>query len=153
MNPSLQRYIDAASGFTTVTAKKADQIARSLVRSGAAASDQLGEIAEDLVEKSRKNREVAAEFVKRESERAVKTMGLVRKKEIDTLQKQVSSLKSTVSRLEREVGLKTGRTSTAKKATAKKATAKKATAKKATAKKATAKKTTAGGAASSGSGS
>ncbi|MEX0952974.1 MAG: hypothetical protein WDZ26_04005, partial [Nitriliruptoraceae bacterium] len=139
MNPAFQRYVEAASGLTNLTAKKAEQVARSLVRSGAAAGDQIGELTEDLMERQRRNREALAAFVKKESERAVGAMGLTTRRDQAALERRIDRLEAEIRRL----GGSTARKSTAKKATAKKATAKKATAKKATAKKATAKKSTA----------
>lgn len=140
MNPALQRYLEAASGFSSLTAKKADQLARSLVKSGAAASDQLGDLAEDLIERQRKNSEAAARFIKRESQRAVEAMSLARQRDVQQLQSQVERLNASVTKLEQQLRSGSG---PAKKATAKKATAKTAATKKTAAKKTAAKKTTA----------
>jgi DNA-binding protein HU-beta len=148
MNKALQRYVEAASGLTNLTTAKAEQIAKQLVKSGEAATDNVGEIVEELLERQKKNREAMAALVKSETTRAVRAMGLATNTEVERLQKQVADLKRELSRVERERGgaKKTAKKSTAKKATkkaTKKSTAKKASkkaAKKSTAKKSTAKK-------------
>ncbi len=151
MNPSMQRYLDAASGLTSLTRAKAEQVVKQLVRSGEAAGDQVGELVDDLLVRQRHNRDAMASMIRSESARAVKAMGLASSSEVERLQKQVAELKRELVTIddERTRGATGGGTrsgakkSTAKKATAKKSTAKKATAKKSTAKKSTAKKATA----------
>jgi riboflavin biosynthesis pyrimidine reductase/polyhydroxyalkanoate synthesis regulator phasin len=147
MNPSMQRYSDAASGLTNLTTAKAEQIVKQLVRSGEAAGDQVGDLVEDLLERSRSNRDSLAALVRAETTRAVKAMGLAPAKDVERLQKQVADLKRELVTIDRESGSGRSPAATAKKTTGKKATAKKAakksTAKKSTAKKSTAKKSTA----------
>ncbi len=138
MNPALQRYVEAASGLTTLTTAKAEQIAKQLVKSGEAAQDQAGELVEELLERQRKNREAIAELVKSETSRAVRVMGLATTSEVEELQREVAELKREVKRAGGEAGTaKKGTKKAAKKATSKKAS-KKASSKKA-AKKGTKK--------------
>jgi len=148
VNDALQRYLEAASGLTQVTAKKAERIVKNLVRSGEAAGDQVGDLVDDLLERSGRNREAITAMVKAESTRAVRGMGLATSKELDRLQKQVADLKRTLTRSQRD-GEATGSTTDAaptapaKKTAAKKTAAKKTAAKKTAAKKTAAKKTAA----------
>jgi polyhydroxyalkanoate synthesis regulator phasin len=132
MNKALQRYVEAASGLTNLTTHKAEQIAKQLVKSGEAATDNVGDIVEELLERQKKNREAMAALVKSETTRAVRAMGLATNTEVERLQKQVADLKRELSRVERERGSakKTAKKSTAKKASKK--AAKKSTAKKST---------------------
>jgi polyhydroxyalkanoate synthesis regulator phasin len=153
VNNALQRYVEAASGLTNLTTAKAEQIAKQLVKSGEAYSDQVGDIVDDLLERQKKNREAMAALVKSETNRAVRAMGLATSTEVERLQKQVADLKRELSRVERERA-KAAKKSTAKKSTAKKASSKKsskkaakkstkkAAAKKGTSKKSAAKKST-----------
>jgi polyhydroxyalkanoate synthesis regulator phasin len=157
VNRALQKYLEAASGLTNLTAAKAERIAKGLVRSGEGATDQVGDLVEDLLERSKRNREAITALVKSETTRAVRAMGLATGKQVERLQKQVVDLKRELRRVEDATGTEEAREapsdagrqaapakkSAAKKATAKKASAKKASAKKATAKKATAKKASA----------
>jgi polyhydroxyalkanoate synthesis regulator phasin len=157
VNEAVNRYLEAASGLTNLTASKAESIVKQLVRSGEAASDQVSELVDDLMERRRKNRDAIAALVKSETTRAVRAMGLATGREVERLQKQVADLKREVRSAAAGTGLPgTARRTTAKKATrassdspaaspdeASAAPAKKATGKKATAKKSTAKKSTA----------
>ncbi len=142
MNPDVRRYVEAVSGFTNLTAARAESVAKSLVRAGEAASDQVGDVVDDLMARQRKNRDAVAKLVKKESERAVQAMGLASRKEVTKLEAQVA-------RLEREISRLTGRSdspptkSAAKKTAAKKSAAKKTAAKKSAAKKTAAKKSAA----------
>ncbi len=150
MNEAIQRYLEAASGVTTLTKSKAEQIAKQLVRSGEAASDQVGELVDQLMERQRSNQEAVSALVRSETARAIRAMGLASRSEVERLQKQVADLKREVATMDppsrgsgpaKKTAKKTAKKSAAKK-TAKKAakrSAKKSAAKK-TAKKATAKK-------------
>jgi polyhydroxyalkanoate synthesis regulator phasin len=132
VNKAMQRYVEAASGLTNLTTAKAEQIAKQLVKSGEAASDQVGDIVEELLDRQKKNREAMAALVKSETTRAVRAMGLATSTEVERLQKQVADLKRELSRVERERA-KTGKKAASKKSSSKKA-AKKST-KKSAAKK------------------
>jgi polyhydroxyalkanoate synthesis regulator phasin len=138
VNKAMQRYVEAASGLTNLTTAKAEQIAKQLVKSGEAASDQVGDIVEELLDRQKKNREAMAALVKSETTRAVRAMGLATSTEVERLQKQVADLKRELSRVERERA-KTGKKTASKKTASKKAASKKA-AKKSTGKKAASKK-------------
>ncbi len=147
MNPAIQKYLEAASSFTTMTTAKAEKIAKQMVKSGEAAGDQVGELVDDLLERQKKNQEAVTSLVKSETTRAVKAMGVASSDEVERLQKQVADLKREVARLQdggsgspkaaKKTAKKTAKKSAGKK-TAKKAAKK--TAKK-TAKKSAGKKT------------
>lgn len=140
MNSALQKYIEAASGLTNLTASKAERIVKQLVRSGEAAGDQVGEMVDDLLSKQKQNRDAVGALVRSETTRAVHAMGMATSAEVERLQKQVAELRRELSRLEREAAARPAK-ATVRKGTAKKA-AKKRSAKKSTAKKGTAKKGT-----------
>jgi polyhydroxyalkanoate synthesis regulator phasin len=127
VNPALQRYLDAASGLTTLTTAKAEQIAKQLVKSGEAAQDQMGELVDELLERQRHNREAIADLVKSETSRAVRVMGLATNSEVEELQRQVAELKREVKRLEGGGTAKKATKKATKKAGAKKATKKSGT--------------------------
>ncbi|MFW5933136.1 MAG: phasin family protein [Actinomycetota bacterium] len=126
----MQRYLDAASGLTELTRNKAEQIAKQLVRSGEAASDQAGELVEDLLERQRKNREAVSSLVKSETTRAVRTMGLATTSEVERLEQQVADLERELRRLRESGGRGAASTSSAGRTTSKKTAAKRAAAKK-----------------------
>ena len=140
MNSALQKYLDAASGLTNLTTAKAEQIAKGLVRSGEAASDQVGDIVDDLMDRQRTNRDAVAALVKSETNRAVRSMGFATSAEVERLQKQVADLKRELAKVSAAGGTEPAAASTGAKKTGKKTSAKKTAAKK-TAKKTGAKKT------------
>ncbi len=145
MNPAFQRYVEAASGFTNLTVAKAEQIAKALIRSGAAAGEQASDLVDDLMARQRKNRETASRFVKQESERAVRAMGLATSKDVAALERKIASLERQLATAKKSAAKKSTAKKATKKSAAKKSTAKKAT-KKSAAKRSTAKKATPGGA-------
>lgn len=166
MNPALQRYLEAATGLTNLTAARAEQLARQLVRSGEAAGDQLSELVDDLLERQRRNREALSELIRSEALRVARSMGFVTADELERLRSRIAELEAELSRVERTAeaaaeaapadtgpveqsaassttATRSGKKSTAKRSTAKKTTAKKAAAKKSSTKKATARRSTA----------
>ncbi|MEX1179185.1 MAG: hypothetical protein WEB09_12060, partial [Nitriliruptor sp.] len=102
MNKAIQRYLDAASGITTLTTKKAEQIVKGMVRSGEAAGDQAESLVKELLEHQQRNRDAVVALVKSETTRAVRAMGLATGTEVERLQKQVADLKRELTRVERE---------------------------------------------------
>ncbi len=163
MNEAIQRYVEAASGMTELTKSRAEKIVKQLVRSGEAASDQVGELVDQLLERQRRNQDAVSAMVKSETTRAVRAMGLATRPEVERLQKQVADLKREIATMEAGTGASSAPAKKTAKKTGKKAAKKtgKKTAKK-TGKKAakkagkkTAKRTakkTAKKAASTGSG-
>lgn len=140
MNPAWQRYFEAASGLTALTAQRAERVVKGLVRSGEAATDQVSDLVDDLINRQRKNRESVVALVRSETTRAVHAMGLATTEEVERLQRQVADLKREVSRLERESGGSARPRKKATKKAAKKTGAKKGTTRKTSgAKKATKK--------------
>lgn len=100
----MQRYVDAIGGVTALTRANAERIVRQLVRQGEVASDQVSEVVQDLLDRSRQNREVVASLVTAEVQRVVRSMGLATGDEVLALRKQVADLKREVARLARQQG-------------------------------------------------
>lgn len=97
----MQRYREALGGVTALTRASAERIARQLVRQGEVASDQVGDVVGDLLERSRHNRELLASLVQAEVQRAVRSMGLATSDEVLGLRKQVADLKREVAQVAR----------------------------------------------------
>lgn len=97
----MQRYLEALNGVTALTRANAERIVRQLVRQGELASDQVADAVQDLLERSRHNRDVLASLVAAEVQRAVRTMGLATHDEVLALRKQVADLKREVARATR----------------------------------------------------
>lgn len=149
MRDALKAYLSLASGLTEVTRQRAVAAARALQSQGEATAEQVGALAEDLLEQSRSNREAVTALVKYEVDRTLGRVGLASADEVAELSARVRVLESSVRQL-------TGRGRTqppsggeapaepaavpAKETPAKKAPATSAPAERAPAKKAPAKK-------------
>lgn len=147
MNDALKRYVEAATGLGNLTKARAERVARQLVKQGEAASDQVGELVDELLERQRKNREAITEMVRAETKRVVRRMGLATTSEVERLETEVSELKqeldqarSSATAKKTATRKKSGRKKATKKSASKKQSSKKQSSKKATEKKGTAKK-------------
>ena len=129
----LKRYLDAGVTFTQLTQQKAEAIVKDLVKAGEVQTGEAGKRVEELLERSRQSTEGLVELVRGEVRSQVSKLGLVPKKEVDALRKELAALKAQQPRT---VVKKAPATAAAvKKTVAKKTVAKKAPAKKAPAKK------------------
>lgn len=102
MDTGVQRYVEALNGLTALTKSSAERIVRQLARQGEVASDQVGDVVQDLLERSRRNREVLSSVVAAEVQRAVRSMGLATNEEVLALRKQVADLKREVAQATRD---------------------------------------------------
>ena len=147
MRDALKSYLALASGFREVTRQKAAGAAKALVAQGEATAGQMTELADDLLQQSRQNREAVTALVKYEVDRAFGLVGLAATDEVAQLTERVRALEAALRERERAAAgrpaspaRKAAAATPAKKATPTKATPQKATPQKATPRKATAKK-------------
>ncbi len=101
---TLQRTLEAVSGVTALTRASAERLVRQLVHQGEVAADQVGETVQDLLDRSRRNRDVLTTLVTSEVHRVVRSMGLATNEEVLALRKQVADLKREVTLLRRSEG-------------------------------------------------
>lgn len=132
MQDAWRAYLELALGLTEASRKKAAQIVKSVAEQSGAKVEDLQGMAEDLLSTGMANRENVVKLIQFELDKALATVGLATKDE-------VNDLKSRVRQLEQELR-EARRTETAADKPAAKKVVKKA-AKKTTAKKTTAKKT------------
>lgn len=96
----LRSYLQMATGIVEATTDKAKDAAASLASqeldvsslSPDALAAQVQELADDLVEQSRTNREILVGLVKSEVDRTVSRMGFVREEELAAVRKHVQRL-------------------------------------------------------------
>ena len=117
-NDMLRRYLDAGIAFTQMTAERAENIVRDLVKAGEVQTEQAQQLVEEVLDRSRQNTERLLELVRSEITQQVSNLGLASRDDVERL----------VRRL-------TGGAAAAKKSATRKAAAKKTTAKKTAAKK------------------
>ena len=147
MRDALKSYLALASGLSEVTRQKAAGAAKALVAQGEATAGQMTELADDLLQQSRQNREAVTALVKYEVDRAFGLVGLAATDEVAQLTERVRALEAALRERERAAAgrpaspaRKAAAATPAKKATPTKATPQKTTPRKATAKKAPAEK-------------
>jgi polyhydroxyalkanoate synthesis regulator phasin len=150
---SFQKYLDAGIAFTNLTRARAEELVAELVQSGEFQSGDARAKVDELIERSRRGRELVVAQVRHEVARQLDTAGITN---LEDLAKQVASLlgrtaatgraatQGTKKAAKKEPAKATKKAATkkpaAKKAAAKKSQAKKAAGKKAAATKASAKK-------------
>ena len=117
---ALRGYVQLATGLTEVTVTRAREAASALVAQGmevaqgvdlgkitgaaskdsaAAAANQVQEMADDLIETSKQNREMLVGLVRTEVDRAAGRMGFVREEELAAVRRHVSRLEEQVAEL------------------------------------------------------
>jgi len=102
VDTGIQRYLEAVSGVTALTRSSAERVVRQLVRQGEVASDQVGDTVQDLLDRSRRNREELGMLVTAEVQRVVRSMGLATSDEVLALRKQVADLKRELAQVSRD---------------------------------------------------
>lgn len=106
MIDALRSYLQLASGIVEATANKAKESATSLISQGLESGApeigaQVTEIAEDLLEQSRTNRELLIGLIRTEIDRNIGRMGFVREEEL-------AAVRRHVQRLEQELVTRSG---------------------------------------------
>jgi polyhydroxyalkanoate synthesis regulator phasin len=89
---TVRKYVEAGMG--ALSSKRAEELAKNLVKRGEAGKEQASKIAKDLAEWSRKNRDRLAVVVQREVKKQVGALGFATKSEIESLRRRVRSLET-----------------------------------------------------------
>ena len=92
MLDTIRRYVEA--GREALTPKKAEELARALVKQGQARADQAGRIARDLVEWSRKSSERLEKSIRNEVQKQMAKTGVATKDEVEALKRRIRELES-----------------------------------------------------------
>ena len=105
----LRTYLQLATGVTEATAAKAKDVVSGLVAQGLNltskvqpvqdVADQVQELADELVETSRTNRELLIGMIRSEVDKAVGRMGFVREDELAAVRRHVQRLESEIADL------------------------------------------------------
>jgi polyhydroxyalkanoate synthesis regulator phasin len=92
MLDTVRRYVEAGMG--ALSSKRAEDLAKVLVKRGEARKEQVAKVARDLAEWSKKSRDRMAEVVQREVKKQVEALGLATKSDLESLKRRVKSLES-----------------------------------------------------------
>lgn len=96
MRDALKNYLTLASGLTEVGRQRAVAASKALVAQGEATAEQVGSLAEDLLQTSKNNREMITALVRNEVEKALNAVGLATADSVDRLTKRLQSLESAL---------------------------------------------------------
>jgi polyhydroxyalkanoate synthesis regulator phasin len=130
----LKRYLDAGLSFTAMTTKRAEEIARELVKAGELQRDQVQNLVDDLIDRSRRNSDHLVALVRKEVSAQLGDLGGTLRDELRNLEKRLTSSSAPVGAAPEPEPTATSE-APAKKARAKKAVAEKFPAAKAVAEK------------------
>ena len=96
MRDALKNYLALASGLTEVGRQRALAASKALVAQGEATAEQVGNLADDLIQTSRNNRELVTTLVRSEVEKALNAVGLATADEVRKLTARLQSLESAL---------------------------------------------------------
>lgn len=92
MLDQVRKFVEAGMG--KLSTKRAEELARSLVKQGQERSERATRVAKELLDWSRKNGERLASTVQREVKKQLKNLGFATKREVDALKRRVEKLEA-----------------------------------------------------------
>ena len=93
-----EQYIQALASLSDLTRGQAERVAALLAKQGEVQSAQVGRVAEDLMRRTQKNREIMTRLVQREVKRQLGVLGMATRDEVARLQQRVRALEQAVER-------------------------------------------------------
>src|SRR6266516_674615 len=95
---ALSNYLTLASGLTEVTRQRARAAAKALVAQGGATVEQVGTLAEEVLQTSRANRAALVNLVRYEIENTLGRVGLASAEEVASLRQRITELERAAAR-------------------------------------------------------
>jgi polyhydroxyalkanoate synthesis regulator phasin len=93
-----EQYMQALASLSDLTRVQAERVAGLLAKQGEVQSAQVGRVAEDLMRRTQKNREIMTRLVQREVKRQLGVLGMATRDEVARLQQRVRALEQAVER-------------------------------------------------------
>ncbi|HEV2921506.1 MAG TPA: hypothetical protein VG673_20040 [Actinomycetota bacterium] len=93
-----EQYLQALASLSELTRSQAERVAGLLAKQGEVQSAQVGRVAEDLLRRTQKNREIMSRLVQREVKRQLGVLGMATRDEVARLQQRVRALEQEVER-------------------------------------------------------
>ena len=93
-----EQYLQALASLSDLTRAQAERVAALLAKQGEVQSAQVGRVAEDLMRRTQKNREIMTRLVQREVKRQLGVLGMATRDEVARLQQRVRALEQAVER-------------------------------------------------------
>jgi polyhydroxyalkanoate synthesis regulator phasin len=96
-----EQYLQALASLSDLTRAQAERVAGLLAKQGEVQSAQVGRVAEDLMRRTQKNREIMSRLVQREVKRQLGLLGMATRDEVARLQQRVRALEQELERASR----------------------------------------------------
>jgi polyhydroxyalkanoate synthesis regulator phasin len=93
-----EQYLQALASLSELTRAQAERVAGLLAKQGEVQSAQVGRVAEDMMRRTQKNREILTRLVQREVKRQLGVLGMATRDEVARLQQRVRALEQEVER-------------------------------------------------------
>jgi polyhydroxyalkanoate synthesis regulator phasin len=93
-----EQYLQALASLSDLTRTQAERVAGLLAKQGEVQSAQVGRVAEDLLRRTQKNREILSRLVQREVKRQLGVLGMATRDEVARLQQRVRALEQAAER-------------------------------------------------------
>jgi polyhydroxyalkanoate synthesis regulator phasin len=93
-----EQYLQALASLSDLTRAQAERVAALLAKQGEVQSTQVGRVAEDLLRRTQKNREIMSRLVQREVKRQLGVLGMATRDEVARLQQRVRALEQELER-------------------------------------------------------
>lgn len=97
MASPLDKYLSAAAGLTALTKSSAEKLVAQLASTGELASAQMPDAVQDLIGRSRQNRDLLVGIVQQEIQRTIRTMGLATEDDLARLRTDLEDLRRRVA--------------------------------------------------------
>jgi polyhydroxyalkanoate synthesis regulator phasin len=112
-----EQYLQALSSLSELTRSQAERVAALLAKQGEVQSAQVGRVAEDMMRRTQKNREILTRLVQREVRRQLGVLGMATRDEVARLQQRVRALEQEVERSSKPASATRGTRSASARAT------------------------------------
>ena len=98
MPSAREQYLQALASHSDLTRTQAERVASLLAKQGEVQSAQVNRVAEDLMRRTQKNREIMTRLVQREVKRQLGVLGMASRDEVARLQQRVRALEQELER-------------------------------------------------------
>jgi polyhydroxyalkanoate synthesis regulator phasin len=98
MPSAREQYLQALASLSDLTRTQAERVASLLAKQGEVQSAQVNRVAEDLMRRTQKNREIMTRLVQREVKRQLGVLGMASRDEVARLQQRVRALEQELER-------------------------------------------------------
>jgi polyhydroxyalkanoate synthesis regulator phasin len=93
-----EQYLQALASLSDLTRTQAERVASLLAKQGEVQTAQVNRVAEDLMHRTQKNREILTRLVQREVKRQLGVLGMASRDEVARLQQRVRALEQELER-------------------------------------------------------